>query len=44
MQEIRIGHTDVGSIDLESLKELAADPDVEAEIHSDGDVFISYRK
>ena len=41
MQEITIEHTDVGSIDLESLKLMAADPTVvNVEIHGNGNVVI----
>jgi hypothetical protein len=42
MQETRTEHTDVGSIDLESLKLMATDPDIDVEIHGNGDVVISH--
>jgi hypothetical protein len=40
-QEMTIVTTDTHSIDLESLKQLAANPNVNAEIHGNGDVYIS---
>jgi hypothetical protein len=42
MTEVRIEHTDVGSMDLESLKLMATDPNVEVEIRGNGDVVIRH--
>ena len=42
MTEVRIEHTDVGSMDLESLKRLATDRDIDVEIRGNGDVVIRH--
>ena len=42
--EMTVVNTDIYSIDLESLKQLAADPNVlSAEIRGSGDVYIGFR-
>ncbi|MEA1997736.1 MAG: hypothetical protein U9N61_00210 [Euryarchaeota archaeon] len=40
MQELKIISTDIYHIDLESLKALAANPEANVEIQSNGDVYI----
>ena len=44
MQELgmRIMNTDTNSIDLESMKQLAANPNANAEIRGNGDVYICF--
>ena len=42
-QEITIVNTDAHNIDLESLKQLAANPKISAEIQGSGAVYICFR-